>query len=376
MEKIAFLGAGQLALMTLGHAHRLGLKTVTVDQEGSPAHALAHENLMGDLLSEKTFEELLKIEGLTHATLDIERVSLEGLRRLEARGIIVHPSSRVMEIIRDKGKQREFLEGLGLPGPKWRMIDREELDRDAARYTNVVAKLPRGGYDGKGVHRLSSGPLPEHFQGPLLLEEEVAIQKELAMLVARSRKGDIRFYDPVEMLFDPKLNLMATLFSPARIADTVKKQMEEICRKVIEGLNYQGLLAIEFFLNQEDQLLINELAPRPHNSGHHTQVASETDQFEQHLRAVMGWPLGGTRSLKRALTVNVLGESDGRVESLPREQVLKDPTLFFQWYGKEVSRPGRKMGHLTLVRALEMNEEVALKEMEEDYQRCQTWLKI
>jgi 5-(carboxyamino)imidazole ribonucleotide synthase len=372
MNKIAFIGAGQLALMTLPHAHRLGLLTVTVDTKTAPAHQLSHEQVIGDIQSIEVFHELLKIEGLTHVTLDIEHVSLDGLRLLESAGLKVSPSSRTLEVIQDKLKQRHRLQELGIPGPAFRAASVQEIDPEEA----AVVKLPTGGYDGRGVWPLKKGPLPAHFCGSLLVEEEISIDKELAILIARNEAGQLAFYDPVEMLFDERLNLMATLFAPARIEDDLALQMKSYAQTIIEGLDYTGILAVEFFLTTEGALLVNEVAPRPHNSGHHTQVAADTDQFEQHLRAVMNWPLGESSLKSYAYTFNLLGESTGRCELANHQQWLGEPALFYQWYGKQESRPGRKLGHVTLTRPLNLDSKTALEQLISQKGRLDSCLKI
>lgn len=372
MKKIAYIGAGQLALMSLPHAHRLGLLTVTLDKKDSPAHSLSHEQVYGDLYDLESYKSLAAIEGLTHATLDIEHVSLAGLELLEKNGIQVSPRSEVLALIQDKSKQRDFLKGLGIPGPRYSIKTREELPESGA----WVIKSLTGGYDGKGVWRLSSGLLPKHFEGRLLVEEEVAIDRELAVLIARNPKGEIRVYDPVEMLFDPALNLMATLYSPARLNNQQVEEIKSYAQKIITALDYSGILAVEFFLTKAGKLLVNEIAPRPHNSGHHTQVACSTDQFEQHLRGVMSWPLGKTDSRCRALTYNILGDSEGKIDLSQQEQWLEEQNLFYQWYGKEQSKIGRKLGHCTLTTELTVDPEQALEQLEQQQKRMALCLRV
>ncbi len=376
MSKLAFLGAGQLALMTLPHAHRLGLKTVTVDSADAPAHHLAHETITGSLKEIDVFERCAEIEGLTHATADMENISLEGVRLLEARGITVTPHSRCLELIQDKGKQREFFDKIGIPGPSYFLSATRDFYPRLDSNKNYIVKKRVGGYDGKGVFRLSQGSLPEDFHAQLLIEEEISIKKELAILMARNKSGEVRAYEPVEMIFDPKLNLLDSLYSPARLSEALKEQMLNYGTKIINELNYNGLLAIEFFLDQQDQLLVNEMAPRPHNSGHQTQLTHRVDQFEQHLRAVMNWPLASSKALRRGYLINLVGLGEGKPEITGLDKVLKIPDSFFQWYGKETVKPGRKMAHLILSTPLEMNEESALQEMQTQHERIKEWLKI
>jgi 5-(carboxyamino)imidazole ribonucleotide synthase len=376
MKKIAILGAGQLALMTLPHLHRLGVLTVTVDQAEGPAHHLSHEQVYGHLLQIETYEKLLAIENLTHVTLDIENVLVKGLRLLESKGLHVYPSSKTIETIQNKGLQRKLFADLGLPGPLWLMIDEEKLRNEGQDYRDFIVKLPEGGYDGKGVWDMGQGALPEIFKGQLLLEKKVHIKKELAILAARNHKGEVRFYDPVEMIFDSELHLMNTLFAPARISSQDLLLLESMAKKILLALDYKGLLAVEFFLDQDDKITVNEIAPRAHNSGHHTQVACPTDQFEQHCRGVLGLPLGSTSLLKQAMTFNVLGQTDTKKIEIKLDRLLQEDDLFFQWYGKKESRPGRKMAHITLTCDRDLESDQAVDLMNERKKRIEEWFKI
>lgn len=376
MKKIAILGAGQLALMTLPHLQRLGILTVTVDEVGAPAHHLSHEQVYGHLLQIETYEQLLNIQDLTHVTIDIENVLVKGLRLLESKGLHVYPSSKTLETIQNKAMQRQLFQDLGLPSPEWMMLDASKVAAEAEKYRRYIIKLPTGGYDGKGVWDLGQGEMPDSFKGQLLLEKKIGIKKELAILAARSTRGDIRFYDPVEMIFDPQLHLMNSLFAPAMISSEQVELLQSMAKKILIALDYKGLLAIEFFLDQDDQITINEMAPRSHNSGHHTQIACVTDQFEQHCRGVLGLPLGSTNLLKKALTFNILGQTSGVVHELPLERLLQEPDLFFQWYGKKESRPGRKMGHITLSIDRDLDSEQALNLLDERKKGIEEWFKM
>jgi 5-(carboxyamino)imidazole ribonucleotide synthase len=377
MNSVVFIGAGQLALMMLPHANRLGFRTLTFDTETASAHTLSHQQIYGNINEAKDFQKLLGL-GIDFAILDIEHVSLEGLELLEKNGIKVGPTSKILALIKDKAKQREFVTGLRLKSP-WFKITEKGIPSDLPRDKKYVLKLRSGGYDGKGVCVLGSmNEVPETFlNNGLLIEERIDIAKELSLIIARNAQGEIATYEPIEMLVDPKLHLLDTLFSPAIISESQKNEMITHAKKIVDTLKYEGLLAIEFFLTKQGELIVNEMAPRPHNSGHHTQISAPTDQFEQHIRAVLGLPLGDTTNFCYAMTVNIV--SDQNIEGLPRindlPSLLKN-NAFVQWYGKNQARAGRKMGHVNLATHLNKKSEQALTELTELKERIKPWTKI
>lgn len=291
-------------------------------------------------------------------TIEIEKVNVEALEALEREGKRVFPQPSVIRTIQDKRLQKQFYRAHNLPTADFVLTD------DRAQVAEVIAqnpallpafhKLGRDGYDGRGVQRISSeADLSKAFDAPGVLETAVDFEKELAVLVARNERGEMQTHPTVEMVFHPELNLVDYLFAPAQISAEIDEQAQTIARRTAEAFGIVGVLAVELFLTKSGEVLINEVAPRPHNSGHHTIRANVTSQFEQHWRAILNLPLGDTSAYQPAAMVNLLGE-DGhtgtaRYEGL--ENLLAMPGVFPFLYGKAVTKPFRKMGHVTVMAA-------------------------
>lgn len=359
MKKLGILGGGQLGKMIMPHAHRLDFEVTILDSKDAICRDLAHHHVVGNF---NELSDVMKLKEMDYVTIEIEHVSVEGLKALEAANIFVAPSSSVVEIIKDKGLQKQFLKSNHIPTSDFaikKLIEGEVIDRD------IVVKLCRGGYDGKGVWVAKKGEkVPKLFAAEVVLEEKVAIAKEISVLVARSFDGEMAVYPLVEMVLDPKLNLMDSTFAPARIDQKISETAKELAKKVASKLNMVGLMAVEMFLDKNSNILINEIAPRVHNSGHFTIEAAYTDQFEQHLRAVSKMPLGNTDLRESAMTVNLIGKEgySGTTVVEGLDKILKLKNVFPHLYGKMDCRPGRKMGHVTILGDFEycqkMKEEV------------------
>ncbi len=348
-QTLGILGGGQLGRMLLQSAVDFDLQVRVLDPDPSaPCAEFSPDFTQGDFHDEAAVLAWAGA-GLDRLTIEIEHVSVSALAKLEAQGVIVSPSSKVISLVQDKRKQKRFYQERGFPTAAFQEVFGLAQIKQVAAEGRWVFKTAEAGYDGKGVFVLNGD-----FSGvpdvPGLVEEAVEIDKELAVLVARSQSGEILAYDPVEMVFDPKLNLVDVLIAPAQISPQLAEDATRLAIRLVEELNVVGLLAVEMFLTPKGELIINEVAPRPHNSGHHTIHACETSQFEQHLRAVMGWSLGSTKTLVPAVMVNLLGEPghEGLATYEGLEEVLAIPGAHVVLYGKKDTKPGRKMGHVTL----------------------------
>lgn len=285
-------------------------------------------------------------------TVEIEHVSLEALNKLASMGKEVHPSPQVLATIADKGLQKQFYEKHGFPTAPFRLVDGREPLYSHQEWLPAVQKLRKGGYDGKGVVVLKGlQDVDRAFDAPCVLENLVDIQKELSFVVARSKTGQIAAYPPAELVFDPRYNLVDYLVSPARIEPVLAEMGTEMAMEIANKLDLVGLLAVEMFLDTQGDLLVNEMAPRPHNSGHHTIEGNVTSQFEQHLRAILGLPLGSTQARGHSVMFNLIaGEgAEGPAIYQGMQEVLAIAGTHTHLYGKALAKPGRKMGHVTVV---------------------------
>ncbi|MBX2971674.1 MAG: 5-(carboxyamino)imidazole ribonucleotide synthase [Flavobacteriales bacterium] len=347
---IALLGGGQLGRMFIENALRYPVRVDALDPDKSaPCADLATRFNTGDLYDEAAI--------LCHAAdadvvgIEIEHVSVAALERLQAQGKRVIPSPGVLRTIQDKGLQKQFYMDHGIPTAPFVLVDtREELHHHADLLPGFL-KLRTGGYDGKGVMPIRSvEDIAGAFDGPCVLERHTDVAMELAVIVVRDEAGHQVTYDPVEMVFDPRYNLVDHLRAPARIPDRTANASRELAARVAEAFDAPGIYAVELFLTTTGELLVNETAPRAHNSGHHTIEACNSSQFDQLLRVYMGWPLGDTSLRSHAAMINLVGE-DGR--GTPQldgaDTVLALPAAYPHLYGKKETRTGRKMGHVTVL---------------------------
>ena len=347
--RIGLLGGGQLGRMTIQAALDLDYRIHILDPDPQcPCARIAHQFTQGDLNDAEAV--IAWGRTLNVVTVEIENVSIEGLTALKAMGVQVLPDPSHLALIRDKGTQKEFYASHGIPTSDFALVEdgRAEV---LSRGLPVVQKLRTGGYDGRGVQVIrKEADAADAFDAPCVLEDAVAIDKELSVIVARSTTGEVKTYPVVESVFN-ELNLVDYLVAPARISETVADEARRVALSVVEAMDFVGLLAIELFLDKEGRILINEVAPRPHNSGHHTIEACGTSQFEQHLRAILGLPLGDTSQWTAAAMLNLIGAPDasGAPVYPSFSTALAEPGLHPHIYGKAAVRPGRKMGHVTLL---------------------------
>jgi len=343
-SSLAILGGGQLARMMIPTLKKWDQFFSVLDRSDCVAAAFTDDLRIGSF---KCDEDVSKLTDCEVVTFDLEDISIAGIKKLESAGVFVRPSSFVMETIQDKSKQKKFFLDHSIPSAKFKCVH-DHFDELPSGFI----KKCTGGYDGKGVFSWKKGNLyPDDFKTSVIWEEKVPFQKELSQIVARGLNGKKVCYEPVEMVFDHKLNLIDYTLSPAPIKDSVKAKARSIACDIADKLDYVGVLAVEMFLLEDDRLLVNELAPRPHNSGHHTIESCVTSQFENHLRAVLDYPLGPSEQRSTAsLTYNILGTgNEGRSSVKNLKEILREANVHIHLYGKKKCRPGRKMGHITIL---------------------------
>jgi 5-(carboxyamino)imidazole ribonucleotide synthase len=353
---IGILGGGQLARMTANAAYKLGLKIAILDPEpDSPAQQTTNLNVVGSLNDMRSLENLAEISDLI--TLENEFVDAPLLEHLESKGVTVYPTAQTVGLVQDKLLQKQLLQANGIGVPPFTAVSSSENILEAAENLGwpIVLKARRNGYDGRG-NALVEGPddvlpawrkLRGEEQG-LMVEGYVEFRKELAVMVVRSTKGESVVYPVVETV--QKDHICHIVKAPAEVDSETSKKASEIAKRAIEAFDGVGIFGIEMFLLLDNRVLVNELAPRPHNSGHYTIEACVTSQFENHLRAILGYPLGSSSMvLPAAVMVNLLGDSSGVATVRGMEKALAIPGVNLHIYGKKLTRPSRKMGHITVL---------------------------
>lgn len=353
--RLGILGGGQLGKMLLYDTRKFDIATNILDpSKDAPAQYGAREFFQGDLMDFETVYRFGKTVDVL--TIEIENVNLDALDKLEEEGLKVFPSPKTLRLIQNKGNQKDFYTTHNIPtAPYKRFKDIESLIQAAkANEVNLpfVWKSAQFGYDGNGVKVVRSiADLDTLPNVECIAEVMVPFKNELAVIVARSANGEIKTYPVVEMEFHPEANQVEYVICPARIDATVADKARAIALQVSEKFNHVGLLAVEMFQTQDDEVLVNEVAPRPHNSGHYSIEASYTSQFEQHVRAILGLPLGNTDSKVAGIMVNLVGAEGytGQVFYEGMEEILAIDGVTPHIYGKRETRPFRKMGHVTIV---------------------------
>lgn len=349
--KLSILGGGQLGRMLIQEAINFNISCRVLDPDAdAPCKSIAHEFVQGSITDFDTVYSFGK--NTTHLTIEIEKVNVDALEKLEKEGVNVYPQSRVIRLIQDKGTQKHFFKENDIPTASFELIgNRQELISKQLNFP-FIQKLRKDGYDGKGVYKVrSEADLTDAFDAPSLIEEWIDFKQEVAVMVARNKSGETKAFPLVEMDFNPHLNLVEFLVSPSELPKTIEEEAQNLAEKIAQKLQIVGILAVEMFLTKDGKLLVNELAPRPHNSGHHSIEGNYTSQFEQHLRAIFNLPLGDTESINHAVMVNVLGEDgfEGIAVYEGLEQILKMSGVYVHLYGKKFTKPGRKMGHVTIL---------------------------
>lgn len=361
---IGIIGGGQLGKMLIQEAKKMDFTVIVLDPSpNSPCIKMADEYIRADFYDKKSIRKLVEKCDIT--TFEIENIDTEILYKLEEEGNKIYPSPRVLDIIKDKSKQKEILLKNNIPTSKWERI--EDL-RETAKNLGLpfVQKACFGGYDGRGVYVIRS---EEDFENAIeresFGEEYIDFEKELAVVVSRNIKGEIKCFPVVEMIFDEKENICDEIIAPGNIDEEIAKKAKKLAERCIEVFKGVGVFGIEMFLTKDGEILVNEIAPRVHNSGHYTIESCITSQFEQHIRAVCDIPMGSTELIIPSVVVNILG--DENAFGLPYYKGIKDvleiPGVNIHIYGKNEVKPYRKMGHVTIVdsdiqRAVEKAERV------------------
>ncbi|ACU63128.1 5-(carboxyamino)imidazole ribonucleotide synthase [Chitinophaga pinensis] len=347
--KVGILGGGQLGGMLIRHAIDLGLSISVMDKDpNAPCARYTSSFVCAD---PKSYEDVLEFgKGLDVITIEMEAVNIDALRELEKQGKKVFPTPDTIKVIQDKFTQKQFLLSHNIPVvPGDAIEDRNELYKYENKLPGCLKKR-RNGYDGYGVMVLKSGAdIATAFDEPCVLEELVDIKHEIAVIVARNEHGAVTCYDPVMMVFSEEKFVLESQVAPAQLAEGMQEEATRLAEKIADALQLVGILAVEMFVTKDNRILVNELAPRPHNSGHHTIEASTTSQYEQLLRAILGLPLGDTSLHLPSLMLNLLETAAlaaNRVEKL--KALLDIPGAHLHWYGKKGSRIGRKVGHVTI----------------------------
>jgi 5-(carboxyamino)imidazole ribonucleotide synthase len=350
---IGIIGGGQLGRMLVQAAARFGCSCTILDPDPDcPAGQIAANQLVGSCHDDTQLRRLAAACDLI--TYEREDINSETLGQLAAAGHTIYPEPHILAIIQDKLSQKQYLQQHNIPTAPFIALDRPNQQACDDFGYPLVQKARRGGYDGRGVQIMrSAADFVRHLPVPSLLEACVPIQKELAVMVTRGQDGHSIAYPPVEMHFHPEHNLLDLLLAPADIPTDIATAARDLALQVVNTLQGIGIFGIELFLDTQGQLLVNEIAPRTHNSGHHTLDANITDQFEQQLRAILGLPLGSTDALSPAAMINLLGASNSR--GTPTvcglDTILQQPGVCYHWYAKKETRPQRKMGHITILNA-------------------------
>ncbi len=348
---LGVLGGGQLGRMLIQSAINYNQDIHILDPDpNAPCKDISQKFTVGSL---KDFDTVYAFgQACDVITVEIENVNTEALEKLRSEGKQVYPQPEILRLIQDKRAQKQFYQQHGIPTADFILTaDKADVIHNSG-FLPAVNKLGKEGYDGRGVQILrTEADLKNAFDAPGLLEKLIDFDKEIAVTVARNESGELVAYPAVECAFHPTANLVEFLFAPAEISKEVEEKAQEIAKDVILKLGMVGILAVEMFVTKSGEVLVNEIAPRPHNSGHHTIEANFTSQFEQHLRAVMNWPLGNPDLRCPAAMINLLGEEgySGPVLVEGQQEALAEKGVYIHLYGKKLTKPFRKMGHVTIL---------------------------
>lgn len=350
-KKIAILGGGQLGRMFIQNALNYDVNISVLDpSENAPCKNIVNSFTQGSFKDYNTVLDFAKNADIV--TIEIEHVNTEALYQLEKQGKTVIPSPKSLETIKDKGLQKQFYKENNIDSSEFILIkDKKELIKNLD-FLPAFQKSRTDGYDGKGVVFLKDkNDLEKAFDCPSVLEKAVDIEKELSVIIVKNLKGEIAIFPTVELVFDSVYNLVDYLISPANISIAQDEIARNLALKVVENLNSAGIFAVELFLSKTGEILVNETAPRTHNSGHHTIESCNSSQFDQQLRALLNLPLGNTDLRKKAAMVNVVGAENfsGKVIYKGIDKIVELDDVYIHLYGKEETRPGRKMGHISIL---------------------------
>lgn len=349
--RIGILGGGQLGRMLLQAAANYPVTTYILENDPEcPAAHLCHHFTKGDI---RNFDDVYAFgKNLDALTIEIENVNVEALEKLETEGVKIFPKPSVLKTIKNKIFQKEYYQSHQIPSPNFIVTANAAGLMEQEGFLPAVHKLGEGGYDGRGVQLIKTKEdLVKGFDAPSVLEKMVSIRKEIAQMVAINEKGETALYPPVEMLFNPDLNLLDYQLCPAEMDENTLWKIEAIALSVVRNFKSPGLFAIEMFIDKKGDVWVNETAPRVHNSGHHTIEAHYSSQFDMLWRVMLGYPLGNTDPILPSIMINIIGAEghSGDVCYEGLEEVLKIENAFVHIYGKQQTKPGRKMGHVTIL---------------------------
>jgi 5-(carboxyamino)imidazole ribonucleotide synthase len=351
MLKIGILGGGQLGRMLLQAAVNYPVQTYVLENDRDcPSAHLCHQFILGDI---RNFEDVYQFgRNLDGVTIEIESVNVEALEKLELEGVKIFPKPAALRVIRDKILQKQFYMENNIPSAPFRITENRDELKKYSDFFPAVHKLAKGGYDGRGVQLLETEKdLHLGFDQPSILEKKVDINKEISQIVAIDESGQTALYPAVEMIVNPMLNQLDYQISPAEIPQQTSWRVEAIAMKVVRDLKTPGIFAIELFIDRNGDIMVNETAPRVHNSGHHTIEANFSSQFDMLWRIMLGYPLGNPKHILHAAIVNLVGSDghSGEAKYEGMDEILKMENVFLHIYGKKETRPGRKMGHATIL---------------------------
>lgn len=349
--KVGILGGGQLGRMLLQAAANYVVETFVLENdEDCPAAHLCHYFVKGDI---KDFDTVYNFgRNLDALTIEIEAVNVAALEKLEQEGVKIYPKPSAIKTIKNKIAQKDFYKNNALPASEYIITESLADLRAHKNFLPAVHKIGEGGYDGKGVQLIKTErEIEKGFDAPSVLEKMVTIKKEIALIVAMNNKGETAIYPPAEMVFDPVFNLLDYQVSPAKLQQQVLWKAEAIALKLVKAFNSPGLFAVEMFVDINDDVLVNETAPRVHNSGHHTIEANYSSQYDMLWRIILNYPLGNTDPIMPSSIVNIIGAEgySGVAKYEGLDEVLKMDNSFVHLYGKVQTKPGRKMGHVTIM---------------------------
>lgn len=351
MQKVGILGGGQLGRMLLQAAANYPVETFVLEKDPEcPAAHLCDHFTKGDITN---FDDVYHFgQSLDAITIEIESVNIGALKKLESEGVKIYPRPAALEIIKNKVLQKNFYKEHQIPTSPFVITAKKEELHNHLNFLPAAHKLAVGGYDGRGVEILKNGKdIEKAFDEESVLEKLVSIKKEISIIVAVAVDGKTAIYPPVEMIFNKDLNLLEYQLSPANIGEKTLWKAEAVALAVVKNLESAGIFAVELFVDIDDNVLVNETAPRVHNSGHHTIEAAYSSQFDMLWRVILNYPLGSTKSIMNSAMVNLIGEENykGEAKFQNLADVLQIENVFVHIYGKKETRPGRKMGHVTVL---------------------------
>lgn len=351
MQKVGILGGGQLGRMLLQAAANYPVETFVMENDSEcPAAHLCHHFIKGDI---RNFEDVYNFgKTLDAVTIEIESVNENALDKLETEGVKIYPKPSALRIIKNKIYQKHFYKQNHIPTSDYVVTQYLTELHNHEKFFPAIHKLAVGGYDGRGVAVINDeNNISEGFDEPAVLERKINIQKEISIIIAVNDKKEIAIYEPVDMVFNADLNLLDYQISPADLSTKINSESKEIAGKVVKSLKSPGIFAVEMFIDQNNNIWVNETAPRVHNSGHHTIEANYSSQFDMLWRVILDYPLGNTKHILPAAIVNILGTENynGSAKYTGLNDVLKMENVFVHLYGKKQTKPGRKMGHVTIL---------------------------